>query len=354
MKNSHAENTDWIFKKRQMEQHWRRVILSKPRIDDSTPFDYIKSNKVKEMKRKEKQYSLEDKKRHERIDLICKRTDQLSPQVLAGQVKFIRQSRFSQMKTKIRVKLENKTFFNRVKNTTPIYSIQDMKEHERTHLSRMRYLKDSKFEDNDYGRGSRNYGLVSTYGKMKLNYYDTIPYYKTVNKTMDFKEIDYSYDRNSNETSRNSLNKTKYFTNIDLKDTMTNNKRADDFSNYNIFMKKKRKDLKENKDLQRNLDNNINTFDNSAINLDKAIDINKYKTQEFENKDVIAMEKFDEHDNQICNSKRSIQSKKTYKIRKSFEQSETVKDFENKNVNTNSGINIKKKVRKIRPRKDGK
>merc|ERR1740139_1784162 len=101
---------------------------------------------------------------------------------------------------------------------------------------------------------------------------------------MDFKEIDYSYDRNSNETSRNSLNKTKYFTNIDLKDTMNNNKRADDFSNYNIFMKKKRKDVKENRDLQRHLDSNINTFDNSAINLDKAIDINKYKTQEFENK----------------------------------------------------------------------
>lgn len=133
MKNSRGDDINWIFKQKRMEEHWRKVILSKPRIDDTRPTDYLRSTKVKEMRRKERQYSVEDKKRHERLDLIVRRTDQLSPQVLTNQVKFIRQSRFSQLQTKIRIKKENKTFFNRIKNTTPIYTCTDMKNHENTH-----------------------------------------------------------------------------------------------------------------------------------------------------------------------------------------------------------------------------
>lgn len=34
-----------------MEEHWKKVILSKPVIDDSAPTDYLKSEKVRQMKR---------------------------------------------------------------------------------------------------------------------------------------------------------------------------------------------------------------------------------------------------------------------------------------------------------------
>ena len=91
----------------------------------------------------EKKYAKQDIQRRDRIDLIVRRTDELSPQVLLSQIKTIRQSRFSQLQTKIRVKKENKTFFHRIKNTNPIYNLHDMRAHEKEHMSRMKYLAKS-------------------------------------------------------------------------------------------------------------------------------------------------------------------------------------------------------------------
>lgn len=208
----------------------------------------------------------------------------------------------------------------------------------------------------DFGKGSRNYGLVSGYGRMKREYYDQLPLYKTLNRTLNTTEGIWNVE--NDESYSNSALKPRINTEQHFTDRSHKNRRAGDFSNHNIFMKKKRKNQNENKELSREStqSNKNDLLQKNTENLENTeeVIINLLDHEHPERTGTNIMSTMQENDIQINKIRtKSIRSKNSSIIRKSFDHPLNNTNSTNKNYHITPRSN-QKKIRMSRTRNDGR